>query len=70
MLSRERRWDELPDLVHDEMLHEVATIGTYDLIADRLVERYAGRVDRIEFSIPVSTPDDAERFREILGRLR
>jgi probable F420-dependent oxidoreductase len=70
VLSRERRWDELPGLVHDEMLHEVATIGTYDQIADRLNERYAGRVDRIEFSIPVSSPDDADRFAEILGRLR
>ena len=69
MLSREQRWDELPGLVHDEMLHEVAVIGTYDRIADRLNERYAGRVDRIEFSIPVNGPDDADRFREILVRL-
>ncbi len=70
VLSREKRWDELPGLVPDEMLHEVATIGTYDEIADRLNERYAGRVDRIEFSIPVTTADDAERFREILRRIR
>ncbi len=69
VLSREQRWDELPGLVHDEMLHEVAVIGTYDRIADRLNERYAGRVDRIEFSIPVNGPDDADRFREILVRL-
>jgi len=70
VLSREQRWDELPGLVHDEMLHEVATIGTHDEIAERLSDRYAGRVDRIEFSIPVNTPDDAERFRDILDRLR
>lgn len=69
-LSRENRWDELPGLVSDEMLHTVATIGTYDQIADRLADRYAGRVDRIEFSIPVETPDDADRLRDIVRRLR
>ena len=52
-----------------EMLHAVATIGTYDQIADKLNERFSGRVDRIEFSVPVNSPDDADAFREILGRL-
>ena len=69
-LSREKKWDDLPGLVTDEMLHTVATIGTFDNIADRLNDRYAGRVDRIEFSTPVRTPDDAEALREILARLR
>jgi len=67
--SRQGRWDELSDLVDDEMLHTIATIGTYDQIAHRLNERFAGRVDRIEFSVPVNTPDDAAAFREILGEL-
>jgi probable F420-dependent oxidoreductase len=69
ILSREKRWDELPLLVTDEMLHTVATIGTYDEIADKLNDRYAARVDRIEFSTPVKTPRDAEALREILSRL-
>lgn len=70
VLSRDGRWDELPNLVSDEVLHTVATVGTYDEIAEKLNERYADRVDRIEFSIPVETPDDADRFREILSQLR
>lgn len=69
-LSREGRWEELPSLVSDEMLHTVATIGTYDEIGARLVERYAGRVDRIEFSIPVETAGDAERLAAILEQVR
>ena len=40
-----------------------------DQIPDLLNERFSGRVDRIEFSVPVKTPDDADAFREILGRL-
>lgn len=67
--SRHQRWDELPNLVTDEMLHTVATLGTYDQIAERLNERYSHRVHRIEFSIPVNSPDDAEAFRSILARL-
>ncbi len=68
--SRAKDWDGLPGLVTDEMLHTVATIGTYDQIADRLNERYADRVDRIEFSIPVSGPADLEVFAAILSELR
>jgi len=70
VLAREQRWEELPGLVNDEMLHTVATIGTHDEIAARIRERYAGRVDRIEFSIPVESPDDAERLRGIIAELR
>lgn len=67
--SRAKRWEELPELVDDEMLHTVATIGTYDQIAEKLNERYDGRVDRIEFSTPVTNEADAETLREILGRI-
>lgn len=69
-LSRAQRWDDLPGLVHDEMLHTVATIGTYDEIAARLNDRFAERLDRIEFSIPVNNADDADAFRQILGQLK
>ena len=70
VLSRDQRWDELSGLVDDEMLHTVATIGTYDEIAAKLNERYAGRVDRLEFSIPVRNESELEGFRHILGELR
>lgn len=69
-LSRAQRWDDLPGVVTDEMLHTVATIGTYDDIADKLRDRYLGRVDRIEFSIPVRNPDDAARLGSILATIR
>ncbi len=68
-LSRAQRWDDLPGLVHDEMLHTVATLGTHDEIAAKLRDRYASRVDRIEFSIPVESPDDEAKLSEILTAL-
>ena len=69
-LSRAKRWDDLPALVTDEMLHTVATIGTYDEIAGKLNDRYSDRVDRIEFSTPVANEDDAAALKEILSQIR
>lgn len=69
-LSRAKQWDDLPALVTDEMLHTVATIGTYDEIAEKLNDRYSDRVDRIEFSTPVANEDDAAALKEILSQIR
>ncbi len=70
VLSKAGRWDELAEVVPDEVLHTVATIGTNDEIADRLRARYGDRVDRIEFSIPVADDADAEVLGDLLDRLR
>ncbi|MDH3680333.1 MAG: TIGR03617 family F420-dependent LLM class oxidoreductase [Acidimicrobiia bacterium] len=67
--SREQRWDDLPTLVTDEMLHTVATVATHDRIGAELNERYRNRVQRIEFSIPVNNPDDADVLASILAEL-
>ena len=69
-LSRANRWDQLPGLVSDEMLHTVATIATHDDIAAKINERYARRVHRIEFSTPVNSDADAEVLKAILADLR
>ena len=69
-LSKQQRWDDLPGLVHDEMLHTVATLATHDDIAGALAERYADRVDRVEFSLPVENERDAEALRAILQDLQ
>ncbi|NND74569.1 MAG: TIGR03617 family F420-dependent LLM class oxidoreductase [Ilumatobacter sp.] len=66
-LARKQQWDDLAGLVDDEILHTVAAIGTYDEIGAILNARYAGRVDRIEFSIPVISASDADQLREILA---
>ncbi|NNF55548.1 MAG: TIGR03617 family F420-dependent LLM class oxidoreductase [Acidimicrobiales bacterium] len=70
VLSRAQRWEELSGLVTDEMLHTVATIGTFDEIANKINDRYSDRVDRIEFSTPVNNEEDAETLKEILAHIR
>ena len=58
VLSKAGRWEEMPDRISDDILHEYVTIGTYDEIGDRLVERYADVVTSMEFSIPAGTDED------------
>jgi len=69
-LSKQQDWDALPGLVHDEMLHTVATLGTHDTIAAKLNERYGQRVNRIEFSLPVHNQDDEDVLRGVLADLQ
>ena len=68
-LSREQRWDEIPQLVDDEMFHTIATIGTYDEIASLLNTRFGNLIDRIEFSIPVNNSDDESKMRSMISEL-
>lgn len=65
-LSKDQKWEELAEMLPDEILHTVATIGTHETIVERLRQRYVGRVDRLEFSIPVKSDEDADTLRNLL----
>lgn len=68
--SRARRWEEMSNLITDEVLHIYATIGTWDEIAERLHARYGGAATNVEFSIPVTSIEDSSRLIKVVGRLR
>jgi probable F420-dependent oxidoreductase len=63
--SKAQRWEELPKLIDDETLHQFVVAGTYDTIGQRLLERYAGLVTDIEFSIAVRTEADTDTLRDL-----
>ncbi len=65
VLSKAGRWEEMPDRISDDILHEYVTVGTYDEIGDRLIDRYGDVVTSIEFSIPAATDNE----KSILGGL-
>jgi len=67
VLSREQRWEEMPGLIDDAMLNLYATVGLYDEIGRKLLERYGAVATHAEFSIPVG--DDADRDR-LAGLIR
>lgn len=65
LLSRAQRWEEMPRYITDDVLHTFVTIGTYDQIARKLVDRYSGVVTHCEFSIPVNGEGDKERLSDL-----
>jgi probable F420-dependent oxidoreductase len=65
LLSRAQRWEEMPQHIDDDVLHTFVTIGTYDQIAQKLVDRFAKVVTHCEFSIAVKTDADKERLRDL-----
>jgi hypothetical protein len=68
-LSRQQRWEEMPGLITDDILHTFATVGTWDEIGDLLRERYEGLVTSLEFSIAVKTQADAEVMTKLIDQL-
>ncbi|HTK67257.1 MAG TPA: TIGR03617 family F420-dependent LLM class oxidoreductase [Pseudonocardia sp.] len=63
--SKAQRWEELPKLIDDEVLHEFVVAGTYDTIGGRLLDRYADLVTDIEFSIAVRDESDTQTLRDL-----
>jgi len=59
VLSKQQRWEELPPLITDDVLHEFVTIGTYDTIGEQILARYGAVVTHCEVSIAVR--DEADR---------
>jgi len=69
-LSVRKRWEEMPGRISDEMVDAIAIVATPDDVAAKILERYGDFATRIEFSLPVRRPADAERMRHILKVLQ
>ena len=69
-LSLEGKWDEMPALVPDEMLHAFTIIGEYDEIAPMFRERYGGLVDEMHFSIAAANDAEQTQLRRIIRQLQ
>jgi probable F420-dependent oxidoreductase len=51
-LARAKEWEEMPNLVTDDMLRAFAIEAAPDEVGAALVERYAGLVDRVALYLP------------------
>ncbi len=67
-LSKQGRWDQMADLIPDELVEAVAVVGPRDEIAARLVERAAGLADHVGL-VNTRNPDPAH-FADIVSDLR
>ena len=68
--SRAKRWNEMSELIADDVLHTYATVGTWDEIVDKLRERYGRIVTHAEFSIPIGTAEDKIKLAKMVERLQ
>lgn len=67
-LARAGRWDELGGPISDEVLGELAIVAPLDGVADAIIARFGGVVDRLSFNVPYRTaPED---WAAVLDRLR
>src|SRR3954452_2802593 len=66
--------DAMAAVISDEMLDEYAVTATWDELPGRLLQRYAGRADRLFSYQPAAdwlrSPDVTERWREVAARVR
>ncbi len=67
-LSVEGRWHEMPDLITDEMLEEIAPACTYDELAPRLKKMWGGVCTTL--SLPHWIPVSEERMWAMIQELR
>ena len=70
VLSKAQRWEEMPKYISDEVLNTYAVVGTYDEIADKLIERYGDFASSVEFSIPASNAANRERLHAMAAKLQ
>lgn len=55
-MSKAGEWDAMADVVDDTMLRTFAVVGGVDTIADQVIDRFAGLIDRLTFYAPYEAP--------------
>jgi len=66
-LSKSGRWEEMPAMIDDTMLHALATVGSPSQVAEEVAERFGGQVDRVGFYTPYRVSDDT--LADLVGEL-
>ncbi|MCD2190488.1 TIGR03617 family F420-dependent LLM class oxidoreductase [Actinomycetospora soli] len=69
-MSKEGRWDDMPALVDDDLLHAMCAVGSPGEAARTLRARYGGVADRLRLNRPGDTPPPPTHFAELVDLLR
>jgi len=69
-LAREKRWNEMPGLVTDEMLGAFAVEAAPDELGAALRERYTGLIDRVALYIPFVSGERDSFWRTVVQSVR
>jgi alkanesulfonate monooxygenase SsuD/methylene tetrahydromethanopterin reductase-like flavin-dependent oxidoreductase (luciferase family) len=63
-------WAGMPAEITDEMLDELAIVGTYDEISKKLAARYKGILDRVVVGLGSPERQDSGRTREFVQEIQ
>ena len=63
-------WGSMSAEITDEMLEELAIVGTYDEVAKKLRERYKGVLDRVVVGLGSPERQDSGRTREFVQEIK
>jgi probable F420-dependent oxidoreductase len=66
-LARNKKWDEMPNLITDEMLHTFAVETAPDEVGTVLKERYEGLIDRVALYVPFVPGERDDFWRAIIA---
>ncbi|RME80134.1 MAG: TIGR03617 family F420-dependent LLM class oxidoreductase [Caldilineae bacterium] len=69
-LAIRQRWDEMPELVPDEMVNTFAVQGSWDELGPMLRDRYEGLLDRITLYLPFVPGQQDDRWRRAVRSFR
>ena len=64
-LAARGRWDDMPPLITDEILNQVAIVAPLSEVPARIQERYAGLLDRVTF-YDAFDPAEASKWHAIV----
>ena len=67
-LAKEKKWDEMPHLISDEVLFEYACVGLHDEIAGVVKNKYQDIVTNVEFSLSENHP--FPQLKQVIARLQ
>lgn len=68
-LTREGRWQDMASVLTDVMLEKCVPRGTYNDIADQLINTYSGLSSRITFPMP-ENPGEDEAVAQVIATLK
>ena len=69
-MSLDGQWDEMGDLISDEMLDAFAVVGQYDEIAPKLLARYGGLVDEVGLTVAARGDTEERQLKRIIRELQ
>jgi probable F420-dependent oxidoreductase len=62
-LAARGRWDEMPSLITEEMLDCLAVRGTWAELPDKVLKKYTGLLDRVNYYFPIVPGQNEEEWR-------